>query len=467
MGEFEDAWMDEEDDDEGEVIIDKGSDDEDEDEGKGKATNIGASNDDDDDVDDANVNVYLPGQQLAEGEVLVPDNTVYEMLHQLHVEWPCLSFDFLKDNLGINRKTFPMTSYMVAGSQADRAVENKIYVMKASELQKTKQDEMDDESDDEAFDDDPVLEHRTIPHSGSVNRIRAMPHHESLQIVSTWSENGRVYIWDLTQVVAAIDTPGVVPSKESLKPIFTVDKHGRNEGFAMDWSGANQKYRLLTGDIAHNIFLTVQSQATFVSEAQPFKGHESSVEDIQWSPSEDTVFASCSADKTIRIWDTRTKKKPQISWVAHDSDVNVISWNRLTDNLLASGSDSGAFSVWDLRGVAQSSATNPPVPAATFNWHRGAITSIEWHPFESSMLAAAGSDDQLTIWDLALERDPEEEAVMAGGGAGGAAVEVPPQLLFVHQGQQDLKELHWHKQMPGVLASTALSGFSIFKTINS
>ena len=113
MGEFEDAWMDEEEDDDedGDVVVAPNSDEEDNEEEEG--VNDGMALEElqkqsasmDDDAEDDNVNVYLPGQKLAEGEVLVADNSVYEMLHQMHVEWPCLSFDFLRDNLGMNRKT--------------------------------------------------------------------------------------------------------------------------------------------------------------------------------------------------------------------------------------------------------------------------------------------------------------------------------------------------------------------------
>ncbi len=47
--------------------------------------------------------VYVPGQELQEGEELEVDNSTYEMLHRLNVEWPILSFDFMRDGLGQQR----------------------------------------------------------------------------------------------------------------------------------------------------------------------------------------------------------------------------------------------------------------------------------------------------------------------------------------------------------------------------
>ena len=83
---------------------------------------------------------------------------------------------------------------------------------------------------------------------------------------------------------------------------------------------------------------------------------------------------------------------------------------------------------------------------------------------ESSTLAVSGADDQLTLWDFALEDDPEADRAVANRDD---LRDIPPQLYFVHQGQHDIKELHWHAQLPGVLSSTASDSFHIFKPANA
>ncbi|PIO54639.1 hypothetical protein TELCIR_23991 [Teladorsagia circumcincta] len=68
---------------------------------------------------------------------------------------------------------------------------------------------------------------------------------------------------------------------------------------------------------------------------------------------------------------------------------------------------------------------------------------------------ASGEDDQVTIWDIAVEADTQE------------SVEgVPPQLMFLHLGQKEVKEVHWHPQINGLAVTTSLDGFNVFKTIN-
>lgn len=68
----------------------------------------------DDEEDDKELKLYLPGQPLAEGEVLEADPSVYVMLHNLDVRLPFLSFDVLEDKLGDERKN---VSFIIEGEQ--------------------------------------------------------------------------------------------------------------------------------------------------------------------------------------------------------------------------------------------------------------------------------------------------------------------------------------------------------------
>ena len=360
----------------------------------------------------------------------------------------------------------------------------------------------EDLDDDNEVDEDAVLEYRSIPHQGGVNRVRAQCFPESVGLpsatepyyVATWADTGRVHVWDVRPLIESLDVPGYqIEKTRASTPAYSVTTHKKAEGFALDWSphfvrNDASSLKFLSGDTHAKIFLTVASPSGFFTSSQPFSSHTSSIEDLQWSPSEQTVFASCSADRSVRVWDTRVKGKTSVVGVsaAHDSDVNVISWNKTASHLLASGGDECGIKIWDLRslkgyGLARVfgqhdhlTATlhncrmnSTPAPVASFKWHSAPITSIEWHPSEDSIFAASGADEQVTLWDLSVEQDDDETGMQKDARQGGNNLkDVPPQLLFVHQGQHDIKEVHWHPQIPGAVVTTAADGFNIFKTIS-
>ena len=441
--------------------------------------------------------IWLPGMELGKDEVLEPDMSVYVMLQEMQMEWPCLSFDCLHDGSGASeRLDFPLEASLVAGTQADRPERNKIFLMKWSNLKKNQSRDYEDEDAESSSDEEgdsgdsgdskkwmPVCNVRTVSHAegAGINRIRALQSSDASKlIVSTWSERGKVFLWDLSQLQSELNTSesssGSSSETVKMKPLFTVSGH-REEGYAMDWS-RREWGNLLTGDCAGAIYWTqldsASSSAATVN-GQAFTGHSGSVEDLQWSPSESTVFASSSIDQTVRIWDVRCDpRRPVLSAHCHESDVNVISWNRNVSYLLASGADDGSFKTWDLRNFTDMRTANGfestlSTPVATFKWHIAPITSIEWHPTESSVLAVSGADDQISLWDFAVERDQEQEQDPSAASANLMApngIPIPPHLLFVHQGQKEVKEIHWHPQSPGVVMSTAASGFNIFKTIS-
>ncbi|KAG5189476.1 WD40-repeat-containing domain protein [Tribonema minus] len=409
------------------------------------------------------VRTFRPGlDEVPEGEEMEYDPSAYHMYHSLRPEWPCLSFDFIRDKLGTNRVRYPHIVFAVAGTQAARGQPNKIQVMKLADLHKTQKLSADDEEDQESDDEDdndvePMLDHIDIAHNGGINRIRSMPQQPG--VVASWSEKGSVYLTDVTHQVNALDKGG--PRDTVATSLYTFKGHP-DEGFAMDWSRVAEG-RLLTGCCGGHIHVhEPQEGGAWATDQQASLGHTASVEELQWSPTEHTVFASASADGSVAIWDTRRWAKPMLSIdQAHGSqDVNVMSWNTSITYLLASGGDDGVFRVWDLRSFGKAT----PEPVAQFSWHKAPITSIEWDPNDESMLAVAGADNQVTVWDLSVEADDGDLVGGPNRDLGGIAeLKLPPQLLFVHQGQHDIKELHFHPQVPGVIMTTALDGFNVWK----
>jgi len=63
------------------------------------------------------------------------------------------------------------------------------------------------------------------------------------QLAATWSETGRVHIWDLTTPLTKVD--GTQASLSSQSAVFTFAGH-QSEGYAVDWSTIDKGCSLLT-----------------------------------------------------------------------------------------------------------------------------------------------------------------------------------------------------------------------------
>mmetsp|Transcript_16541 Transcript_16541/g.28116 ORF Transcript_16541/g.28116 Transcript_16541/m.28116 type:complete len:188 (-) Transcript_16541:432-995(-) len=110
---------------------------------------------------------------------------------------------------------------------------------------------------------------------------------------------------------------------------------------AMEWTN-NHKF-LVTGDKDGNV---VYSNSKIVKKNK-FEAHtDSPINEISFSMSS-IKFATCSGDRTAKVWDFVTSKK-ETEFKEHNSEVTSCNWHPF-QALIATGSTDKTLRVWDPR----------------------------------------------------------------------------------------------------------------------
>ncbi|KAG9076081.1 hypothetical protein FRC06_009717 [Ceratobasidium sp. 370] len=140
--------------------------------------------------------------------------------------------------------------------------------------------------------------------------------------------------------------------------------------------------------------------------------HDREVYDVAWVPHSTDAFVSVGADGSLRAFDLRSLEHSTILYetpnppaaktedgvmpsTARTGSASLlrVAFNPLDANYLATfHMDSSNVQVLDMR--------NPGNPVVELKGHRGAVSAIGWGAAEASMLASAGDDCQVLVWDL-------------------------------------------------------------------
>lgn len=260
-------------------------------------------------------------------------------------------------------------------------------------------------------------------------------------IIATKTPGTDVFIFDRCK--HSSDKP---PAKGAeCNPDMKLTGHSK-EGYGLAWN-PHVAGQLLSGSddglvCMWDVAAGQEAKKKTLAATSIFNGHnEEVVEAVAWHGQHQHIFGSCSDDKTVAIWDTRSNdlKTPSKSVVAHTGEVNCLSFNPVSEFLLATGSADKTCALWDLRKFTQK--------IHSFEGHVDQVFSVEWAPFSEFILASGGADRRVNVWDISrigAEQEPED------------AEDGPPELLFIHGGHTDrISDFSWNPNDDWVIASAA------------
>ena len=295
-----------------------------------------------------------------------------------------------------------------------------------------------------------VKEKMQINYDGEVNCARVMP--QDHLIIATKSNTDALLVFDVTK------HPTAPPEGGRSEPQHRCLGHAE-EGFPLAWNPHTKGQLLSAANDGSVCLWDICGAAETVETTSKVEGaHDAAIGGVDWHKHHHHLFATCSDDKAVKIWDARELgagrgAKAKASVTAHEADVNAVQFSPFSQTQFVTGSADGSLKVWDLRNLSSSIHTLSTPVTAGAGGEGGAdaagvaaVATVQYHAGEEGLLASA-CGNAVHVWDLCRmgAQQTAEEARLG-----------PPELRFTHCGHQaPVSDIAWNLDSPGMVASVA------------
>lgn len=127
--------------------------------------------------------------------------------------------------------------------------------------------------------------------------------------------------------------------------------------------------------------------------------HSRAITDINFSPLQPDLLATCAVDAFVHCWDLRVSARPVVSFSDWFAGATQVKWNRQNPHIVASSHDK-YLHIWDDRKGA--------LPLKTIEAHQTKIYGIDWSRTDETKIVTCSLDRTIKLWDYEFsETEPE------------------------------------------------------------
>ncbi|RLN89875.1 hypothetical protein BBJ28_00019579 [Nothophytophthora sp. Chile5] len=156
---------------------------------------------------------------------------------------------------------------------------------------------------------------------------------------------------------------------------------------ALDWNSSHRNM-LASGSADATVKVwDITTQSCLYTMAH----HTNKVQSVRWNPVETTVLASASFDRSLVVLDGRQPNA--FSKFELSAEVESIAWAPHDPSTIVASTEDGTVVGFDVR-------MNGSAPLFRFDAHAGAVSAISFSAQVPGLLATAGVDKTVKLWDL-------------------------------------------------------------------